>query len=88
VYRTIFNPLYLDELAAKVNIKPQNELEKLTLNLLIFPFANESLGGLNENYGKAVNNLIRGAPNLEHTDIIGGHSLLLQNGVSFNFRDN
>lgn len=87
VYRTIYNPLYLDELAEKVNIKVQNELEKLTLNLLIFPFANETLDGLDEKYGKAVENLDRAAPKLQHIDIIGGHSFLLQNGVSFNLKN-
>lgn len=81
VYRTIYSPLYLEDLIEKVNIKKQLELEKLTFNLLIYPLSNETLEAMKEKYNKAVGNLHKSAPNLKHIDIMGGHSLMRQNGV-------
>ncbi|KAI6197641.1 hypothetical protein M3Y94_01249000 [Aphelenchoides besseyi] len=87
VYRTIYSPLYLEEFINKTNIIPEESLEKLTCNLLIFPFASNSSNEMNAKYTKSVVNLKIAAPNLSHVDLMGGHAVIRERGTTSDLFD-
>ncbi|KAI6234760.1 hypothetical protein M3Y99_00765600 [Aphelenchoides fujianensis] len=82
VYRTIYSPLYLEDFLHKPNVRPEPTLEKLTCNLLVYPFASRTLEEMSAKYARAVKNLKRAAPSLNHVDIMGGHALMRENGTA------